>query len=48
MSEPLMPRLAHIIKKNPGNDSRRAGAKGLWVGLNNNVIPHFTGRAQVV
>jgi hypothetical protein len=38
----------HIIKKNPGSDLGRTGAKGLWIGLNNNVVLHFTGRAQVM
>jgi hypothetical protein len=37
-----------IIIKSPGHGCRRAGAKGLWIGLNNNIVLHFTGHAQVV
>jgi hypothetical protein len=47
MSEPLMPRFAHIVRENPGAVRAATGARGL-VGLNNAFIPQFTGRAQVV
>jgi hypothetical protein len=41
-----MPTALALTKQNPGCELDRAGAKGLWIGLNNSLVPHFTGQAQ--
>jgi hypothetical protein len=39
--------LDHIVRENPGALGGAAGAKGIWIGLNNESIQQFTDHAQV-